>query len=62
MGVAGEILNKKHSEEGLKAERAYFLMSSALNEDEVGNVEESIELYSQAVELCIKTVSTDRPW
>ena len=38
-------------------ERARFLLSEALDEDEKGDVEDAIDLYTQAVELCIKVVS-----
>lgn len=38
-------------------ERAHFLVTQAFEEDEKGNDDEAIELYTQAVELCIKTVS-----
>uniref|UniRef100_A0A3Q1J5I9 Calpain catalytic domain-containing protein n=1 Tax=Anabas testudineus TaxID=64144 RepID=A0A3Q1J5I9_ANATE len=36
-------------------ERAHFLVTQAFEEDEKGNDDEAIELYTQAVELCIKT-------
>lgn len=39
-------------------ERAHFLVTQAFEEDEKGNDDEAVELYTQAVELCIKTVST----
>lgn len=35
-------------------ERAGFLLSEALDEDEKGDLEDAIELYTEAVELCIK--------
>uniref|UniRef100_A0A3Q4H6J6 Calpain 7 n=1 Tax=Neolamprologus brichardi TaxID=32507 RepID=A0A3Q4H6J6_NEOBR len=38
-------------------ERAHFLVTQAFEEDEKGNDDEAIELYTQAVELCIKTSS-----
>jgi hypothetical protein len=38
-------------------ERARFLLSEALDEDEKGDVDMAIELYSSAVELCLKIVS-----
>lgn len=37
-------------------ERAHFLVTQAFEEDEKGNGDEAIELYTQAVELCIQTV------
>ncbi|KAM4567400.1 calpain-7 [Fundulus diaphanus] len=38
-------------------ERAHFLVTQAFEEDEKGNDDEAVELYTQAVELCIKTSS-----
>ncbi|PVD29464.1 hypothetical protein C0Q70_08715 [Pomacea canaliculata] len=35
-------------------ERARFLLSEALDEDEKGNIQDAIDLYTEAVELCIK--------
>lgn len=37
-------------------ERAHFLVTQAFDEDDKGNAEEAIELYTEAVELCLKTV------
>lgn len=37
--------------------RAHFLLLEAFDEDEAGNAEEAIELYSSAVELCLEAVS-----
>lgn len=48
-------LKSKHQ---LDLERAYFLVTQAFDEDEKGNSDEAIELYTQAVELCIQAVST----
>lgn len=31
-------------------------MTQAFDEDEKGNVEDAIELYTEAVDLCLKTV------
>uniref|UniRef100_A0A3B4EFF6 Calpain catalytic domain-containing protein n=1 Tax=Pygocentrus nattereri TaxID=42514 RepID=A0A3B4EFF6_PYGNA len=47
-------LKTKHQ---LDLERAYFLVTQAFEEDEKGNSDEAIELYSQAVELCIQASS-----
>uniref|UniRef100_A0A8C5SQY1 MIT domain-containing protein n=1 Tax=Laticauda laticaudata TaxID=8630 RepID=A0A8C5SQY1_LATLA len=44
------------SKQQLDLERAYFLVTQAFDEDEKGNNEEAIELYTEAVELCLKTV------
>ncbi|KAG7469852.1 hypothetical protein MATL_G00133300 [Megalops atlanticus] len=44
-------LKSKHQ---LDLERAYFLVTQAFEEDEKGNSDEAIELYKQAVELCIQ--------
>lgn len=46
-------LKSKHQ---LDLERAHFLVTQAFDEDEKGNVEDAIELYTEAVELCLKTV------
>ncbi|XP_053744345.1 calpain-7 isoform X2 [Synchiropus splendidus] len=43
------------SRQQVDLERAHFLVTQAFQEDEKGNQEEAVELYSQAVELCIKT-------
>ncbi|TSK16117.1 Calpain-7 [Bagarius yarrelli] len=45
-------LKTKHQ---LNLERSYFLVTQAFEEDEKGNSDEAIELYTQAVELCIQT-------
>lgn len=44
------------SRQQLDLERARFLVTQAFEEDEKGNDEEAVELYTQAVELCIQTV------
>lgn len=46
-------LKSKHQ---LDLERAYFLVTQAFEEDEKENTDEAIELYTQAVELCIQAV------
>lgn len=43
------------SREQVDLERAHFLVTQAFEEDEKGNDDEAIELYTQAVELCINT-------
>ncbi|RWS05561.1 Calpain-7-like protein [Dinothrombium tinctorium] len=45
-------VHKNDEESDLR--RAEFLLYDALDEDECGNKENAIELYSQAVELCLK--------
>ncbi|CAG0887662.1 unnamed protein product [Cyprideis torosa] len=35
-------------------EKAYFMLSQALDVDEAGEKEEAVDLYAQAVELCLK--------
>ncbi|XP_026579970.1 calpain-7-like, partial [Pseudonaja textilis] len=45
------------SKQQLDLERAHFLVTQAFDEDEKGNNEEAIELYTEAVELCLKTSS-----
>uniref|UniRef100_A0A8C7P9E1 Calpain 7 n=1 Tax=Oncorhynchus mykiss TaxID=8022 RepID=A0A8C7P9E1_ONCMY len=51
------------SKQQVDLERAHFLVTQAFEEDEKGNGGEAIELYTQAVELCIQTVGTaqERP-
>ena len=44
------------SRQQVDLERAHFLVTQAFDEDEKGNSDEAIELYMQAVELCIQTV------
>uniref|UniRef100_A0A8D3E1C6 Calpain 7 n=1 Tax=Scophthalmus maximus TaxID=52904 RepID=A0A8D3E1C6_SCOMX len=43
------------SRQQVDMERAHFLVTQAFEEDEKGNDDEAVELYTQAVELCIKT-------
>ncbi|XP_037746257.1 calpain-7 isoform X4 [Chelonia mydas] len=45
------------SKQQLDLERAHFLVTQAFDEDDKGNAEEAIELYSEAVELCLKTAN-----
>ncbi|KAM6222791.1 calpain-7 isoform 5-T5 [Rhynchocyon petersi] len=45
-------LKSKHQ---LDLERAHFLVTQAFDEDEKENVEDAIELYTEAVDLCLKT-------
>ncbi len=40
----------------LNIEKAEFLLYQAFEEDGDGNVEEAVDLYTQAIELCLKTV------
>ncbi|KAM9187438.1 calpain-7 isoform 2-T2 [Dugong dugon] len=47
-------LKSKHQ---LDLERAHFLVTQAFDEDEKENVEDAIELYTEAVDLCLKTSS-----
>lgn len=47
----------KKSGDELELERAKFLVSQALKEDEGGNDQEAIKLYTEAVQLCIQVVS-----
>uniref|UniRef100_A0A915K6Q0 Calpain catalytic domain-containing protein n=1 Tax=Romanomermis culicivorax TaxID=13658 RepID=A0A915K6Q0_ROMCU len=41
------------SEQQLALEKAEFFLKQALNEDEEANVQDAIDLYAQAVELCL---------
>ncbi|KAM4600546.1 calpain-7 isoform 1-T1 [Polymixia lowei] len=43
------------SRQQVDLERAHFLVTQAFQEDEKGNDGEAVELYTQAVELCIQT-------
>ncbi|XP_065255107.1 calpain-7 isoform X4 [Emys orbicularis] len=45
------------SKQQLDLERAHFLVTQAFDEDDKGNAEEAIELYTEAVELCLKTAN-----
>ncbi|XP_040819030.1 calpain-7 isoform X5 [Ochotona curzoniae] len=45
-------LKSKHQ---LDLERAHFLVTQAFDEDEQGHVEDAIQLYTEAVDLCLKT-------
>ncbi|XP_060637815.2 calpain-7 isoform X3 [Anolis sagrei] len=45
------------SKQQLELERAHFLVTQAFDEDEKGNGDEAIELYTEAVELCLKTAN-----
>lgn len=47
-----QLQTKKNSQQ-IELERAEFLLHQAFDEDEADNIEEAIELYSQAVELCL---------
>ncbi|KAG9345099.1 hypothetical protein JZ751_009640 [Albula glossodonta] len=49
--TSSDPLKSKHQ---LDLERAYFLVTQAFEEDEKGNSDEAVELYTQAVELCIQ--------
>uniref|UniRef100_A0A3Q3KUL0 Calpain 7 n=1 Tax=Mastacembelus armatus TaxID=205130 RepID=A0A3Q3KUL0_9TELE len=53
--VQAEKSDPLKSRQQVDLERAHFLVTQAFNEDEKGNDDEAIELYTQAVELCIKT-------
>ena len=47
---------KPKGNSGIDLRRAEFLIREAINEDEAGNEDDAIELYSQAVEVCLKAV------
>jgi len=44
----------KNDEDGQTLKRAEFLINEALEEDENGNIEIAIDLYMEAIDLCIK--------
>ncbi|XP_068013074.1 calpain-7 isoform X1 [Melanerpes formicivorus] len=45
------------SKQQLDLERAHFLVTQAFDEDDKGNAEEAVELYTEAVELCLQTAT-----
>ena len=45
---------KKSALRSADLERAHFMLSQGLDDDEKGNLEEAVEHYGQAVELCLK--------
>lgn len=51
-------LRRTASAEESDLDRAYFLLREGLDDDDEGNVEEAIEHYSNAVELCLKAKKT----
>jgi calpain-7 len=50
-------LKPNKNEQLSKLERAEFLMREALDEDQDMNYENAIELYTEAIDLCLKAVS-----
>ncbi|MGH0156702.1 UNVERIFIED_CONTAM: hypothetical protein FKN15_032085 [Acipenser sinensis] len=55
--VQAQSIDPLKSKHQLDLEWAYFLVTQAFDDDEKGNVEEAVELYTQAVELCIETAN-----
>ncbi|XP_062980483.1 calpain-7 isoform X3 [Elgaria multicarinata webbii] len=55
--VQSQKVDPLKSKQQLDLERAHFLVTQAFDEDEKGNGEEAIELYTEAVELCLKTAN-----
>ncbi|XP_058868989.1 calpain-7-like [Acipenser ruthenus] len=55
--VQAQSIDPLKSKHQLDLERAHFLVTQAFDDDEKGNVEEAVELYTQAVELCIETAN-----
>uniref|UniRef100_A0A4W3K982 Calpain 7 n=3 Tax=Callorhinchus milii TaxID=7868 RepID=A0A4W3K982_CALMI len=51
---AGDPLKTKQQ---MDLERAHFLVTQAFDEDEKGSVDEAVELYTEGVELCLKTAN-----
>ncbi|KAK7109473.1 calpain-7-like [Littorina saxatilis] len=49
----GGVVEEK-SQQQIDLERARFLLTEALDEDEKGDMQDAIDLYTEAVELCIK--------
>lgn len=54
--VQSQSIDPLKSKQQLDLERAHFLVTQAFDEDDKGNMEEAVELYTEAVELCLKTV------
>ncbi len=52
-----QLNSKQKSAQQLDSERAEFLLYQALENDERGNIDEAIDLYSAAIELCLETVT-----
>jgi calpain-7 len=50
-------LKHNKSEDLSKLERAEFLMREALDEDQDINYESAVQLYTEAIDLCLKAVS-----
>ncbi|XP_072859591.2 calpain-7 isoform X2 [Pogona vitticeps] len=55
--VQSQKVDPLKSKQQLDLERAHFLVTQAFDEDEKGNKDEAIELYTEAVELCLKTAN-----
>ncbi|XP_066441626.1 calpain-7 isoform X1 [Eleutherodactylus coqui] len=53
--VQAQNIDPLKSKQQLDLERAHFLVTQAFDEDDKGNAEEAIELYTEAVELCLTT-------
>ncbi|MEE6466241.1 hypothetical protein FKM82_006881 [Ascaphus truei] len=53
--VEAQNVDPLKSKQHLDLERARFLVTQAFEEDDKGNAEEAIELYTEAVELCLTT-------
>ncbi|KAM4705527.1 calpain-7 isoform 2-T2 [Rhinophrynus dorsalis] len=53
--VQAQNVDPLKTKQQLDLERAHFLVTQAFDEDNKGNAEEAIELYSEAVELCLTT-------
>uniref|UniRef100_A0A8C9F9T4 Calpain 7 n=1 Tax=Pavo cristatus TaxID=9049 RepID=A0A8C9F9T4_PAVCR len=57
MSAASQNTDPLKSKQQLDLERAHFLVTQAFDEDDKGSAEEAIELYTEAVELCLKTAT-----
>ncbi|XP_059584783.1 calpain-7 isoform X4 [Alligator mississippiensis] len=55
--VQSQSIDPLKSKQQLDLERAHFLVTQAFDEDDKGNMEEAVELYTEAVELCLKTAN-----
>ncbi|XP_054847839.1 calpain-7 isoform X1 [Eublepharis macularius] len=55
--VPSQKVDPLKSKQQMDLERAHFLVTQAFDEDDKGNTEEAVELYTEAVELCLKTAN-----
>lgn len=54
--TATNLKGQAKTEQQLDLERADFLLRQAFNEEEEKNIDEAVDLYVEAVDLCLKAV------